>query len=284
MAGVGAFGDEGAANHTRLCESYGQRGLEFFVYGKMGLINGVEPKIYPARQSFEASSSIARNHKIKEEAVVYAQQNPDAIDAGVFHNDVAGVGNKNVYFCHERAYLNPEIVEVELKGKFEKICGGNLRVIVVPDSQITLDEAVKSYLFNSQLLSVNEDHMILIAPQECELMPRVKGYLDQLLSDSSQPIREVKFLDLHQSMRNGGGPACLRLRVVLSEKELRATHQKIMLTPKLYSRLVEWAKKNYRDKLDLKDLADFALVRESQKALDELTQILAFGSFYEFQK
>lgn len=279
-----AMGDEGAANHTRLCPEYSQRGIEFFVFGRYGLKSGgVEPKKFPARQTYEASAAIARNHRLPLDAVCFAQQNPAAIDAGVFHNDVVGVGNQDFYFFHEQAYLDSDRVLFELKDKYKKVCGSELRVLQVRESEVSLSDAVSSYLFNSQLLRLPSGKMLLLAPIESQETVSVRRFLDQL-SRGGSPIDEVRFFDLRQSMRNGGGPACLRLRVVLTPKELARVHSKTLMTDVLYVRLVKWVEKNYRDRLKLEDLADPALLKESRSALDQLTQILGLGSIYSFQK
>ena len=283
LPAVTQFGDEGAANHTRLCADYSQAGVEFFVYGRHGLRSGLEPKRFPARQTLEASAAIARLHQLKADATVFAQQNPDAIDAGVFHNDVAGVGNENVYFYHEQSFVDHDATTNELQRKFEKICGKKLELIRVPTSDVSLQDAVASYLFNSQLISLPEGGMALILPEECRNNPAVSAYISGLLSQRSDLIHQAKYFDLKQSMRNGGGPACLRLRVVLNEKELRAAHSKVFLTDELYTRLVTWGKKHYRDQLSLDDLRDLSLLTECRQALDELTQILDIGSVYPFQ-
>ena len=284
LAGGPAMGDEGAANHTRLCKEYGNRGVEFFVFGRFGLHSGrSEPKKFPARQTFEACSAIQKNHRLDPECAVIAQQNPEAIDAGVFHNDVVGVGNQNFYFFHEEAYLDSEKVTEELQRKFEKVTGGKLDLLQVRASEVSVADAVKSYLFNSQLVTITPGQMLLLAPIECKETPAVERYLENLLNQKTLPIREVRYLDLRQSMRNGGGPACLRLRVVLTEKELARTHRKVLLDQKLYGALVKWAKKHYRDRLSLDDLRDSNLLRESRTALDRLTEILGLGSVYRFQ-
>ncbi len=279
-----AFGDEGAANHTRLCADYGTPGLEFFVYGRHGLkSSSKEPRNFPARQTWEASKAVSQNHLLNSDSIVFAQQNPAAIDAGVFHNDVAGVGNKNVYFCHGDAYLDNANIISELKRKFVKTCGQELHVIQVPSSKISMEDSVKSYLFNSQLISLPSGKMALILPEECKNNPSVHRYLQELMSEQSE-IESLIYLDLHQSMRNGGGPACLRLRVVMNENELAASHQGVYLTDKLFDELSIWAKENYRDRLSPDDLADPLLLVESRTALDQLTQILKIGSVYSFQK
>ena len=84
-------------------------------------------------------------------------------------------------------------------------------------------------------------------------------------------------------MRNGGGPACLRLRVVLTERELSAMHQGVLLTDQLSERLVKWVHTHYRDRLAPDDLKDPNLLRESREALNDLTGILGLGSVYSFQ-
>ena len=279
------WGDEGAANHTRLCDTHGKKGVQFFVFGRYAFRSGEpEPRLFPARQTFEASLAVARRHRLDPEAVVFAQQNPDAIDAGVFHNDVAAVGNQSVLFFHEQAYLRPREVLSELSRKMVKVTGTELRAIEVPASSVNLNDAVKSYLFNSQLVTLPGEKMVLVAPTECREISSVARYLKELLEDQTQPIRDVLYFDVKQSMRNGGGPACLRLRVVLTQREIECTNQKIFLDAKLHVRLVKWAKKHYRDRLSFDDLRDPSLLNECRRALDELTSILGLGSVYPFQK
>ena len=283
-----AFGDEGAANHTRLCAEYGKRGVEFFVFGRYEYSPGAPaPVKFPARQTYEASSTIARLHGLKSNSVVFGQQNPAAIDAGVFHNDVASVGNQDFFFYHEQAFLNPSGVLTELSMKFHNQTGKELHVTQVDARKVPLEDAVRSYLFNSQLVTPPEgEHsgMCLIAPMECQEVPTVRDYLESLVGSSQSPIRHVRYFNLRQSMRNGGGPACLRLRVVLSEKERARANPGVFMNAKLYASLVKWVKKHYRDRLAPADLADPLLLKESRAALDELTRILKLGSVYPFQR
>lgn len=278
------LGDEGAANHTRFCVEYGDPGLEFFVYGRKGFDNKAPgPRKFPARQTYEASSVVMRSHGLHPEKVVFAQQNPDLIDAGVFHNDVASVGNRDVLFYHEQAFRNSDQVIAELQKKFSKVSGGKDLVLVsVPTSSVSVEDAVRSYLFNSQLVSLPEGGMSLIAPSECEETPSVKQYLDELLS-SGGSLKSVEFMNLRQSMKNGGGPACLRLRVVLTEEEEKGSNPHLFFNDSIYQTLTQWVTRFYRDRLEVKDLADPQLVIESRAALDELTQILHLGSIYPFQ-
>ena len=282
LPAVTQFGDEGAANHTRFCKSYGEAGVEFFVFGRSAFDSRFPaPQRYPARQTLEASQAVARLHGLSEEGVVYAQQNPSVIDQGVFHNDVIAVGNGEVLFYHQDAFLDTDKVLAELGDKLARQ-GGRLQAVCVPRDAVSVDDAVRSYLFNSQLLTRADGSMLLIVPEECRNNGNVWNYLQQLTAGNG-PIREVKVFDLKQSMQNGGGPACLRLRVALREDELEAVNPGVIMTPGLYDTLVAWVDKHYRDRLSESDLADPQLLIECRAALDELTQILKLGSVYPFQ-
>ncbi|MNS91643.1 N-succinylarginine dihydrolase [compost metagenome] len=213
--------------------------------------------------------------------MVYAQQNPSVIDQGVFHNDVIAVGNGEVLFYHEDAFLETEAMLGQLQAKLAKR-GGNFKAICVPRSAVTVEDAVRSYLFNSQLLTRADGSMLLIVPEECRNNERVWAYLSALTGQGG-PVAEVKVFDLKQSMQNGGGPACLRLRVALNETELAAVNPGVIMTAPLYDTLTQWVDKHYRDRLSETDLADPQLLLECRTALDELTQILKLGSVYPFQ-
>lgn len=283
LPAVAQFGDEGAANHTRFCRAYGEPGVEFFVYGRSAFDSRYPaPQKYPARQTLEASQAVARLHGLSDGGVVYAQQNPAVIDQGVFHNDVISVGNGEVLFYHEDAFLETDTVLGQLRAKLASK-GGNFQAICVPRAAVTVEDAVRSYLFNSQLLSRDDGSMLLVVPEECRNNERVWAYLGQLTRQGG-PVKEVKVFDLKQSMQNGGGPACLRLRVALKESELAAVNQGVIMTAPLYDTLVGWVDKHYRDRLSDADLADPQLLVECRTALDELTQILKLGSVYPFQR
>ena len=279
LPAVSQFGDEGAANHTRLCGRYGEPGVELFVYGREGFNESAPaPRRYPARQTLEASQAIARLHGLTDRHVVFAQQNPEAIDAGVFHNDVIAVGNGNTLFYHEMAFLEEQRVLDELS---DRLTGASLETVRVSGADVPIEDAVASYLFNSQLLNT-PDGMLLAVPGECRETPSVSRYLDELLA-SNGPITSVEVFDVKQSMRNGGGPACLRLRVALNDDELHALNRGVILTDDLYQRLTAWVESHYRDQLSHEDLGDPMLLEEVRKALDELTGILGLGSIYDFQ-
>jgi len=274
----GALADEGAANHTRLCGDVGQPGLEVFVYGRTALTaNAAAPKKFPARQTLEASQAIARRHRLDLDRVVFIQQNPQAIDAGVFHNDVICVGHRDVLIYHETAFVDQRGVLDELARRFESCCQRPLRMIELADSEISLAESVSSYLFNSQIVTRPDEGMTLIAPAECERSDAARHALEKIEA-AEVGIDDVRFVDLRQSMRNGGGPACLRLRVVLTDEEQQALPPGVVFSPELHDRLVDWARRHYREQLMPADLSDPRLLDEVDAALAELATILTVPS------
>jgi succinylarginine dihydrolase len=196
-----SFGDEGAANHMRLCESHDAPGVEVFVYGRPG-------GKFPARQHEQASRLVARAHGLDPARAVFIEQNPAAIEAGAFHNDVVAVANGPVLFTHAEAFADQQAAYAAIRAAFPA-----LEVVEVPASAVTLQEAIRTFLFNAQLLTLPSGEMALIVPEECRESPSVWGWVQTMLAGNG-PIRQVIPVDVKQSMANGGGPACLRLRVV----------------------------------------------------------------------
>ncbi|MBI1361991.1 MAG: N-succinylarginine dihydrolase [Alphaproteobacteria bacterium] len=274
------FGDEGAANHCRLAPSHSERGVELFVYGRSAFEkNGIGK--FGSRQAMEASHVVATNHRLPRGGAVLAQQSKTAIDAGVFHNDVISVSNETVYLLHEQAFERQDVVLNALR----KACaalGFEPNFLIATQDELTLEEAVGSYLFNSQIVTRPSGGMALILPVEVEETPRAKAYVDRVLA-SNGPIREAHYLDLRQSMRNGGGPACLRLRVVMTEVERAAMGAGVMVDAAKISALEAIVRTHYRDRLLISELADPALLDESRTALDEISQTLGLGAIYDFQ-
>ena len=279
------FADEGAANHVRLCRDFDQPGIHLFVFGRSVFESQrLLPHQFPARQTDEASKAISRLHRLNPSRVVFAQQNPEAIDAGVFHNDVISTGHQNLFLYHEKAFVNTLEVVNQLRQLMETHCACPLLTIPIKEAEVSLAESVKTYLFNSQLVTLPDHSMVLIAPQECQTSESVQNFFLRLLEDKNQPIRKIIYQDLRESMQNGGGPACLRLRIVLNKNELTEMHQPVLLTDSLYQKLVQWVEKHYRDHLTPADLADPQLLQEGRQALDELSQILQLGPLYSFQR
>ena len=195
------FGDEGAANFMRLCPSHGDAGIEIFVYGKAG-------GPFPARQHVEASKAIARTHRLDPTRTLFVQQSETAIAAGAFHNDVVAVANERVLFTHEQAFEHPEQTYADIKRLMPAA-----EIVIVPADRVSLADAIQSYLFNAQLVTLPGGGMALILPSEAQENARVWGWLTQMV-EGNGPIRKLVPVDVRQSMANGGGPACLRLRVV----------------------------------------------------------------------
>jgi succinylarginine dihydrolase len=195
------FGDEGAANHMRLCAAHGSPGLEIFVYGKGG-------GRFPARQHEQASRIVARRHGLDPDRVLFLEQGSEAIAAGAFHNDVVAVANERVLFAHEQAFADPAAAGAAIRERFPEV-----EIVTVPASEVSLAEAVRSYLFNAQLVTLPAGEMALIVPTEAWESAPVHSWLEAMLAGNG-PIRRIVPVDVRQSMANGGGPACLRLRVV----------------------------------------------------------------------
>lgn len=275
------FADEGAANHVRLCVDHGSQGVEILVHGR----DAFEPwqGKFPARQTRQAFDAIARSHGLKPERTVHVRQSKHAIEAGAFHNDVVCVGTGPVLFFHEQAFEDTEQMKADIikaaNGLFDPV------FVEVPDKEVPLADAITSYLFNAQLLVwPGADRQVLLAPQEVDETASTRTYCDRMVAGNG-PIGEVMIAGVRQSMRNGGGPACLRLRVVLTPAERAAVNPACWMNNTLFDTLTDWAKRHYRETLDISDMGDPALVDESRAALDELTQILKLGSdFYPFQR
>ncbi len=279
LPGFRDLSDEGAANHSLLCQEYGKPGLELFVYGRNGLDDKTQtPLIYPARQTRLASLAIGQRHGVHSNLQCYIEQNPLAINAGVFHNDVVFVANKNVLFYHAQAFLKWPVMKQQILDFFD----GNCHFITVTNNELTIGESVETYIFNSQLVSLPDNTMALIVPAECANSKQATQVLESVIAGNN-PIKHIKYVQCRESMRNGGGPACLRLRVVLSPEQ-QVFNKELIMTENLYQQLDAWIEKHYRDRLSNDDFLDPNLVYEVNSALESLTKILHLGSIYPFQQ
>ena len=278
LPSVSHLADEGAANHVRLCRDHGEAGVNLMVWGREAWEHWDGP--FPARQTREASEAIMRRHAAS--GAVLARQGKAAIAGGTFHNDVVCVGALDTLFFHEQAFEDTDATKAAIRAAAD---GFEPQFVEVSAADLPLADAISSYLFNSMLIQVpGQDRLTLICPTETRDNPRSHA-VAQSLAASNGPIGHVEYVDVRQSMRNGGGPACLRLRVVLTEAELAATNPAMRLTDTLHARLSDWGRRWYRDSLTARDLADPALLDETRGALDELTQILDLGGgFYPFQR
>ena len=275
---VAHLADEGAANHVRLCAEHGTPGVNLLVWGRDAFEPWDGP--YPARQTRQASEALARRHGAS--GAVLAQQSRAAIAGGTFHNDVVCVGALDTLFHHDLAFEDTAATHAAIRAAAN---GFDPVFVEVSSADLPLADAISSYLFNSMLVHIpGEDRLTLICPTETRDNPRAHAVAQGLVA-SNGPIGRVDYVDVRQSMRNGGGPACLRLRVVLTEAELAATNPAMRLTDDLHARLAAWAGRWYRETLPPADLADPALIEESRGALDELTGLLKLGGDFDpFQR
>jgi succinylarginine dihydrolase len=278
LPGGGHFADEGAANHTRL-EVPDRPGVHLFAWGRRAWGEAPAPRRFPARQTREASAALARLLALDPARALLVQQHPDGIDAGGFHTDVLAVGSGPVLLLHELACADPSALLAELRDKL----GDALRVVLATNAELPAADAIAAYPFNSQLLTLPDGAMVILAPQESADNAMARAFLERVLAEDN-PVSRVIYVDLRQSMRNGGGPACLRQRIPLTDDEAGALGARVLLDDALASDLEGWIERHYRDRLAPADLADPALARETMTALDELTQIMRLGSVYEFQR
>ncbi|MBC7770540.1 MAG: N-succinylarginine dihydrolase [Phycisphaerales bacterium] len=272
--------DEGAANHMRLAGSPGAPGVEIFVYGRTASeVRGG----FPARQTLEACHALARRHGLDSFGAIFARQSSEAIDAGAFHNDVVAVAHEHVLFHHQDAFADTAALYTRVR---EAARGFEPAFVEAPRDRVGLDDAVSSYLFNSQLVRLpGAGSLTLIAPSEVRENNRTASFVAEMIAQPNAAIGQVEYVEVRESMRNGGGPACLRLRIVMTPAERAAAAQGFFLDDALAAKLETWITTHYREELAPADLGDPALVTETQAALDELTRILPLcGDFYPFQR
>jgi succinylarginine dihydrolase len=248
------FGDEGAANHMRLTSAHGEPGVEIFVYGR-------SRGLFPARQHEQASRAVARRHRLDPARVLFIEQSPEAIEAGAFHNDVVAVANEQVLFTHERAFADREAAYGAIRGAFPEV-----EIVEVAAAEVSLAEAIRTYLFNAQLVTLPDRTMALVVPEECRESAPVWSWCERMLAGNG-PIRRVIPVDVRQSMANGGGPACLRLRVVADRAHV---DPRFLLTEAKAERIEALIARHWPEQIDPAALGNEALadtVRRARLAL-----------------
>ncbi len=261
-----ALGDEGAANHMRMAAQHGTRGIELFVYGERSAAG------FPARQHRSASAAVARRHGLDPADVLLVQQSVAAIAAGAFHNDVVAVANETVLFAHEQAFEDPAAVHAFLRARLPEAV-----IVEVPAARVSLEAAIKSYLFNSQIVTLPDNTMALIVPGECQETAEVWAWLQELIAGNG-PIRRVEVMTLRESMRNGGGPACLRLRVVVDDAAHAAIDPRFLLDPAKCDVLAALVERHWPERIAPADLGDPALWQQCHTARVALLDMLGFAA------
>jgi succinylarginine dihydrolase len=255
------FGDEGAANHMRLAPSHGERGVEIFVYGKRG-------GAFPARQHVEACRAVARFHRLDLERTLFAAQSEQAIAAGAFHNDVVAVANEHVLFAHEQAFEDRDELYAALRRLLPEV-----EIVEAPSAAVGLQDAIKSYLFNAQLVSLPGGGMGLILPEEARETPPVWRWLEEMIAGNG-PIRELFVVDVRQSMANGGGPACLRLRVVADPETVDL---RFMVDEAKLDRIADCVAQCWPEQIAPEDLLKPELWEQVENARETLLETLDLG-------
>ncbi|HEV3117360.1 MAG TPA: N-succinylarginine dihydrolase, partial [Gemmataceae bacterium] len=253
---------------------HGGPGVHLFVYGRDAVTAAPSPHRFRARQTRQASRAVCRQNRLATGQLIFAQQNPEAVDAGVFHNDVIATSHRDIFFFHECAYVNTPGVIERICDTFTAVTGGRLRLIEVGAAELPLELAVRSYLFNSQLVTAPDGRTILVAPTECHRIPRVRNYLEALTSRPACPIDSVEFVEVNQSMRGGGGPACLRLRVPLTAAQLRSLGGNVLLTDALFERLVRTVSETYPESVSFADLSNGDFLETCRAATARIYAVL----------
>ncbi len=270
--------DEGAANHMRLCVADSPLGINVFVHGDAAS-GPSESTRFLARHTRTASQCLARLHQLDEQRTFHLQQHPDAISAGVFHNDVIATSHEHLLVHHQRAFAPASHDQVlRLDAAFEATLGRPLQRLVVSEADLSLDDAVRSYLFNSQIVSPPKGpRMMLISPRQCQEIEAARTLIEGWIADPDNPIEAVEYIELRESMAGGGGPACLRLRVVLAEDQVAGFAPACRLDDSLYDRLLAAIESHYPERLQIDDLANIDLVQRSWQAADAVSNLLALG-------
>ena len=274
---ISGYGDEGAANHLRVSAQHLTPGFQIFVFGSSAF--EVHQGII-ARQAEEISQAVSSQHQLDPDRVLFLKQNEQAINSGSFHNDIVSLANEEVFIFHQEAFADRVELERALHHLKDHVKG--FHPIEILSEDISLDNLVSSYLLNSQLITVKNNEMMMLLPEEVQNHPNCMRWLDEI--KTSSPIKHLEFVDIRQSMMNGGGPACLRFKTVVNSDEFDQINKKFILSPEKLMNMRALVSKHFRDKLNPEDLLDIKLMQESFSFLDELTQLLELGCIYHFQK
>ena len=232
--------DEGSANSIRLWHKKNQCGVNIFVYGKPNAR-------YPIRQSKSSCEKIINITKPRH--YILLEQTKEAIDAGVFHNDVIAFGFKNTIICHEKAFSNQKQELKKLKKIFTNSLNAPLNIVEIANNSLSLNAAVKTYLFNSQVIEIN-NKFELICPIEVKENPNSYKITEKWVTNGL--FNKVHFVNIKSSLKNGGGPACLRLCLYLNDNEVKKIPTKFKLDKTKYKKISKIILEHYPIKFDFK--------------------------------
>jgi succinylarginine dihydrolase len=244
---------------------------------------------FPARQNIEASKAIARRnlldpdrtlfaeqsekaiarlHRLDPDRVIFAEQSAEAIAAGAFHNDVVAVANERVLFAHEQAFAD----KTGLVDAQERLVPG-FEYVEVAAAEVPLADAIRSYLFNAQLVTPPGGDPTLILPSEARETASVWRWVERHLAGNG-PIRRVEVVDVRQSMANGGGPACLRLRVVADPQ---AVDPRFLVDEARLDRIAEAVSEHWPAEIAIDQLQQPALIADIERARLALLDVLGLS-------
>jgi succinylarginine dihydrolase len=271
-----AFRDEGAANHFRLVgrasrEGRIRAGLNVFVYGNDDPL----PARYQPRQSRLACETIARRHGLNPTRTFHLKQHPEAIDAGAFHNDVVAMSHEDVLIHHERAFWRAESALEQISEVFHQMTGCVLHRLSVPESVLSLRDAVSTYLFNSQIVTTPgpESRRVLICPSQVRDHSVAKK-LVETWRNNDRLFDEVHFVQLQESMAGGGGPACLRLRIPIDSRLVPKLAPACMWSEQTDYALRKVIESAYPKELRITDLAKPEWIDNSMQAVRRVQEVL----------
>jgi succinylarginine dihydrolase len=272
-----SFGDEGAANHLRLGTQHSAAALNVFIYGRTGFGDLEHGHRYRPRQTQAASEAIARLHRLNLDRTLFVKQSSDAVDAGIFHNDVICASNLDLLIYHENAFADTPRDICKISAAFSDLTNQSLRNLEVLSSEVSLKEAAATYLFNSQIVKDGNGKTVLIAPRQCQLLPATLKFLTAIKKRSSSLIDKVLFVDVGGSMRGGGGPACLRLRVVLTNAQKLAIRQSVLLTKTLLRECRKLVQKDYPTEVHERMFADEDFLRMCFRVTEQIYGVLGLA-------
>ena len=247
------FFDEGAANMIRL--SAGGKGLYLFVSGSS------DTKRFKSRHDKRSWQRLVSQHQLDPDYVIYLTQHPDAIDAGVFHNDVISFGVDDLLVVHENAFVDqPNYCDTILERYFSCF-GTDLTLIQIPDSILPLKDAVNSYFFNSQLVRKDDNRYLLLVPSRCKGLP-VMDYFVSIVAKKWESQLEIMVCDVEESIKNGGGPACLRNSMDVYDDPKLIFDDRYLFTLEKYDDFVRLVNQYYPSSLELNDFLSVSFLND----------------------
>ena len=122
----------------------------------------------------------------------------------------------------------------------------------------------------AQLLTLAPGRMAMVCPEECRETPSVWSWVQRHLAGNG-PIRRVEVVDVRQSMANGGGPACLRLRVVADPATV---DPRFMVDERKLDQLAQVIESSWPAEIHSGDLQNPALVADVEDARSRLLESL----------